>query len=317
MSLQARRHGYGSWPLSGGTIRIHWHPASIGTSNLRRAQHLSRQTRSRHSTSLRKAFPPLPLFVTPHSSLPLRQYRSFSSSSSSSRNMASNDAGPSTLTLPYISSPIPAPLLYYEGNPQYPTSAHADSQLGPHPIINPSTSESLTTFNYAAPSDIDAAISSASRAFPRWRATPAPQRARILFKAAAIIRERADDLARLETIDTGRPVSETGSVDVPSGAEVLEYYAGFVASGGLNGETIRLRQGAEGDAWVYRMKEPLGACAAIGAWNYPLQMYVLNYLSRPYGLQNYTSHANKRCFTRKRFCFGYWSSGFVILLICD
>ena len=201
--------------------------------------------------------------------------RSTSSSNSSGTTIAMNDKDTTTttLSLPHLSSPIPAPLLYYDGKLQHPTPAN--SQAVSHPIINPSTSATLGTYSYASPTDIDLAIASASNAFPRWRATSAPQRARVLRKAAAMIRERADDLARLETTDTGRPVSETSSVDVQSGAEVLEYYAGLVAGGGLNGESSRLRQGEEGEAWMYRIKEPLGVCAAIGAWNYPLQMYVL------------------------------------------
>ena len=181
-----------------------------------------------------------------------------------------------TLSLPHLSSPIPAPLLYYDGKLQHPTPAH--SPLVSHPIVNPSSSARLASFSYASPSDVDLAVASASDAFPRWRATSPTQRARILRTAAAIIRERAHDLARLETTDTGRPVSETASVDVLSGADVLDYYAGLVASGGLNGEASRLRQGEEGEAWMYRMKEPLGVCAAIGAWNYPLQMYVPEWL---------------------------------------
>ena len=288
MSSCSLRRGpwYGSWPLRRST-RVHWYPSPFGISKLRRATHLHRQTKATDSSLLpTSCSPPRPI-VLPYLRFHSRPYRK-SSSSSSGSIMSSNDDNSSTLTLPHISSPIPAPLLYYDGNLQHPTAA--DPQHGPYPIINPSTSETLTTYNYAASNDIDKAISSAIRAFPHWRATPASQRARILFRTAAIIRERADDLARLETLDTGRSVSETSSVDIPSGAEVLEYYAGLVASGGLNGETVRLRQGAEGEAWMYRVKEPLGVCAAIGAWNYPLQMYVLDRLSYPYSIKNHTSH---------------------------
>ena len=54
-----------------------------------------------------------------------------------------------------------------------------------------------------------------------------------------------------------------------TGADVLEYFANLVGGGGLNGETVQLRE----DAWVYTKKEALGVCAGIGAWNYPIQMY--------------------------------------------
>jgi betaine-aldehyde dehydrogenase len=94
------------------------------------------------------------------------------------------------------------------------------------------------------------------------------ERSRILLKAVALLRKRNDDLALVETHDTGKPFSETSTVDVITGADVLEYYANFIASGGLNGETTALRT----DAWVYTTKAPLGVCAGIGAWNYPIQI---------------------------------------------
>ncbi|KAK3077395.1 hypothetical protein LTS18_010378, partial [Coniosporium uncinatum] len=73
---------------------------------------------------------------------------------------------------------------------------------------------------------------------------------------------------KTETHDTGKPFSETSTVDVTTGADVLEYFANLVGGGGLNGETTQLRD----DAWVYTRKEPLGVCVGIGAWNYPLQI---------------------------------------------
>ena len=134
--------------------------------------------------------------------------------------------------------------------------------------INPATATPLATIHSATPADIDAAIVSAKTAFPSWSQTPAPQRATILLKAAALLRARNDALAKTETLDTGKPFTETSTVDVVTGADVLEFFAHLVASGGLNGETTRLRP----DAWVYSSKEPLGVCVGIGAWNYPLQI---------------------------------------------
>lgn len=63
-------------------------------------------------------------------------------------------------------------------------------------------------------------------------------------------------------------------LDIVTGADTLEYYANMVGGGGLNGETVTLREGEEGSAWVYTRKEALGVCVGIGAWNYPIQMYV-------------------------------------------
>ena len=86
------------------------------------------------------------------------------------------------------------------------------------------------------------------------------------MRAAAILRERNDALARLETLDTGRPIAETLAVDVISGAECLEYFGGI--AGSITGEAVDLGPGAFG----YTRREPLGVVAAIGAWNYPLQI---------------------------------------------
>ncbi|MDU4094978.1 MAG: betaine-aldehyde dehydrogenase, partial [Pantoea sp.] len=82
----------------------------------------------------------------------------------------------------------------------------------------------------------------------------------------ALLRERNQTLAELETADTGKPISETAAVDIVTGADVLEYYAGLAPA--LQGEQIPLRD----SALVYTRREPLGVCAGIGAWNYPIQI---------------------------------------------
>ncbi|HSK41634.1 MAG TPA: betaine-aldehyde dehydrogenase, partial [Arenibaculum sp.] len=92
------------------------------------------------------------------------------------------------------------------------------------------------------------------------------ERGRILQRAAALLRARNDELAHLETLDTGRPIQETSVVDVASGADCIEYYAGMAAT--LTGQHIPL--GAQ--AFAYTRREPLGVCAGIGAWNYPIQI---------------------------------------------
>lgn len=152
--------------------------------------------------------------------------------------------------------------LYYNGAPQKSTS----NQI--FETIEPSTARPLAKVHSSSPQDIDAAISSAQKAFPSWSTTPPVVRSRILLKAASILRERNDELAKVETHDTGKPFTETSTVDVTTGADVLEYFANLVASGGMNGETTQLRP----DAWIYTKKEALGVCVGIGAWNYPLQI---------------------------------------------
>jgi betaine-aldehyde dehydrogenase len=91
-------------------------------------------------------------------------------------------------------------------------------------------------------------------------------RGRILLRAAQILRSRNQELAELETRDTGKPIQETAVVDVVSGADCFEYFAGVAQS--LSGEHIDLGPQAFG----YTRREPLGVVAGIGAWNYPLQI---------------------------------------------
>ena len=167
--------------------------------------------------------------------------------------------------------------LYYDGAPQQSSSSST------FPSVNPSTGEPTLSLTQSSPADIDHAISSAARAFPSWSQTSASERARILLKAVEILRRENDALATVETIDTGKPFSETSAVDVVTGADTLEYYAHLVAGGGLNGETVQLRE----SAWVYTRKEALGVCAGIGAWNYPIQMYVLSSSNQEKALQSF------------------------------
>ncbi|KAF2487797.1 betaine aldehyde dehydrogenase [Neohortaea acidophila] len=134
--------------------------------------------------------------------------------------------------------------------------------------IDPSTNQPLADICKADQHAVHAAITAAQAAFPVWSTMTTMERSRILLRAVALLRQRNDELAVVETHDTGKPFSETSAVDVVTGADVLEYYANLVASGGLNGETTQLRP----DAWLYTTKAPLGVCAGIGAWNYPIQI---------------------------------------------
>ncbi|KIH94066.1 betaine-aldehyde dehydrogenase [Sporothrix brasiliensis 5110] len=154
---------------------------------------------------------------------------------------------------------------FYDGKPQPSSSTSSFAS------IYPGTNKPIARIHTSSPAAIDAAVASAQAAFPGWSATPPIERSRILLRAVALLRSRNDALARVETLDSGKPYSETSTVDVVTGADVLEYYAGLIASGGLNGEHFALRPGA-GGAVVQTSKEPLGVCVAIGAWNYPLQI---------------------------------------------
>ncbi|KAI9823057.1 MAG: hypothetical protein M1832_002711 [Thelocarpon impressellum] len=136
------------------------------------------------------------------------------------------------------------------------------------PNVNPATGQRLSNRITTTQADIDSSIRAASDAFLTWSVVSPVVRSRILLKAVKILRDRNDELAESETLDTGKPFSETSTVDVTTGADVLEYYANLVGADGLSGETTQLRE----DAWIYTRKEALGVCVGIGAWNYPLQI---------------------------------------------
>jgi betaine-aldehyde dehydrogenase len=161
-----------------------------------------------------------------------------------------------------MSLPYAPRFAFYDGKTQ------SGSSTSSFQTIDPATSEPIANIHTTTHAAVDAAVASAQKAFPAWSATPAIERARILQRAAALLRARNDELARTETRDTGKPFSETSTVDVVTGADVLEYFANLVGGGGMNGETAQLRP----DAWVYTTKNSLGVCAGIGAWNYPIQI---------------------------------------------
>lgn len=132
--------------------------------------------------------------------------------------------------------------------------------------VNPATGEVLAELQCASQADVDKAVESATAGQKVWAALTAMQRSRILRRAVDILRERNDELAELETLDTGKPLAETRAVDIVTGADVLEYYAGLVPA--IEGEQIPLRE----TSFVYTRREPLGVVAGIGAWNYPTQI---------------------------------------------
>jgi betaine-aldehyde dehydrogenase len=132
--------------------------------------------------------------------------------------------------------------------------------------INPATGQILGFVTSAGAPQINAAVLAAKRAQPGWAAMSGAARSRILHRAAEILRSRNQELAELETRDTGKPIQETSVVDVASGADCFEYFAGAAQS--LSGEHLDLGTQAFG----YTRREPLGVVAGIGAWNYPLQI---------------------------------------------
>jgi len=149
----------------------------------------------------------------------------------------------------------------------YIAGAHSgDPNAATFDNLNPATGDVLATVESADSAMVNKAIASAEAAFHSWRNLTGAERGRILNATAQRLRERVNELARLEVLDTGKPMAEANSVDILSAADCLEYFGGIAAS--LHGQHVDLGPTAFG----YTRREPLGVCVGIGAWNYPLQI---------------------------------------------
>lgn len=149
--------------------------------------------------------------------------------------------------------------LYYNGRYQDASSGKKFS------TINPATGAIICEVQEASLEDLNKCVEAAKAGFAKWSKTPPVERGRVMQKAASLLRELNEVLAKLEVLDTGKPLSEAISVDVLSGADAVEFYAGIAAA--IHGEHFDF-----GNSFAYTRREPLGICAGIGAWNYPLQI---------------------------------------------
>ncbi|MDF0600576.1 betaine-aldehyde dehydrogenase [Psychromarinibacter sp. C21-152] len=148
----------------------------------------------------------------------------------------------------------------------YIAGAYAEDAGGaPIDVIYPATGETVAQVHAATPEIVDKALAAADAARRDWAAMPGVERGRILRRAADLLRERNRDLSEIETIDTGKPLQETLVADAASAADALEWFGGLAAT--IRGEHVQL-----GGDWAYTIREPLGVCVGIGAWNYPTQI---------------------------------------------
>lgn len=132
-------------------------------------------------------------------------------------------------------------------------------------VTNPATGKVIYEIEVADDSVKQAAIESATAGFKQWSAMTAMERSRILLRAVALLREKNDELAMYEVLDTGKPMQEANCVDVVTGADAIEFFANLAPT------QVGQQQDLGGD-FYYTRKEPLGICAGIGAWNYPIQI---------------------------------------------
>jgi len=136
------------------------------------------------------------------------------------------------------------------------------------PSINPATEEKVAAFPRASAQDMEAAIRAARRAFDdgEWSRLGLAERGAYLVRIAHEIRESAFEIARVETLDTGKTTKQTTFIDIPVAANVYDYFAG--AAGEIKGETLTV----PAPAMSYTLREAVGVVAAIIPWNYPFLM---------------------------------------------
>ncbi len=133
--------------------------------------------------------------------------------------------------------------------------------------INPSTGEEICQVAEADAADVDKAVTAARAAFEGpWRKFRASERGRLLHRLADLIEKNADELARLETVDNGKPISVAKAVDVPKTVACYRYFAGWADK--VQGKTIPI----DGDFFCYTRHEPIGVVGQIIPWNYPMLM---------------------------------------------
>ncbi len=132
-------------------------------------------------------------------------------------------------------------------------------------VVNPATNEVIYKTQVADEFIQQKAIESARQGFATWSAMTAVERSRVLLKAVELLRQRNDELAKIEVLDTGKPIQEADCVDIETGADVIEYFAGLAPAQLGSQQPV-------GEDFFYTRKEPIGICAGIGAWNYPLQI---------------------------------------------
>ncbi|RZL79430.1 MAG: aldehyde dehydrogenase family protein [Rhodococcus sp. (in: high G+C Gram-positive bacteria)] len=136
--------------------------------------------------------------------------------------------------------------------------------------FNPSNGESLAQVAFGGEEDVERAVAAARRALdgPWGRMTPA-QRSKILWRVGDLLEERVEEVALLEALDNGKPLTYARMVDVPLSADWFRYMAGWPTK--LEGSTIPVTStAAPGDYFAYTVREPVGVVAAIVAWNFPL-----------------------------------------------
>jgi betaine-aldehyde dehydrogenase len=136
-------------------------------------------------------------------------------------------------------------------------------------IINPATGEVYANAALSSPADVDLAMQAASRAFTDWRDSTPSERQRALLKIADALESRADELVGIEVENTGKPIALTHSEEIPPMIDQIRFFAGAARNleGKSAGEYMR-------GMTSFIRREPIGICAQVTPWNYPMMMAV-------------------------------------------
>jgi len=136
-------------------------------------------------------------------------------------------------------------------------------------IINPATGQAYTTAPVSGSADVDAAMVAAERAFPDWRDSTPSERSRALLKIADAIEARAEEMVAVESENTGKPIALTASEELPPMVDQIRFFAGAARNleGKSAGEYMR-------GMTSFIRREPIGVCAQVTPWNYPMMMAV-------------------------------------------
>src|SRR5436190_10290718 len=140
-------------------------------------------------------------------------------------------------------------------------------------LVDPATGEVFASAPVSGPADVDAAMVAAARAFESWRETTPSERQRALLRIADAIEARADELVAVECQNTGKPMALTTTEELPPAVDQIRFFAG----------AARLLEGRSAGEYLaghtsYVRREPVGVCAQVTPWNYPLMMAVWKFV---------------------------------------
>jgi betaine-aldehyde dehydrogenase len=136
-----------------------------------------------------------------------------------------------------------------------------------HAVVDPASGDAVYAYELAGAGDVDAAVAAAREAFPGWAGATPGERSDALHRFAAVLADRAEGLARAESLQCGKPLKLTREFDVPGTIDNTAFFAG--AARHLQGQSAGEYSG---DHTSYVRREPIGVVGSVAPWNYPLQM---------------------------------------------